>query len=150
MEVVFRFAWPMEEPGNSLIQAAEDHLSELYGVPDSQLPRDVFCPPSGGYLIGWQLEIPIAGGGFTRHDATTAEIRRMYVVAQHRGRGVGYLLLTAIEASVKAAGYGRAILDTGPKQPAAEALYRGAGYTEIDNFREGRSRASFWGEKTLD
>jgi len=150
MDVVFQFSSPTEEPANSLIQAAEDHLPDLYGTPDSLLSRDVFSPPDGGYLIGWENAVHLAGGGFTHHDPTTAEIRRMYVVPEQRSRGIARLLLTAIENAVRAAGYERAILDTGPKQPHAEALYRSAGYTDVENFREGRSRASFWGEKRLD
>ena len=34
-------------------------------------------------------------------------------------------------------------------QPHAEALYRSAGYTEIENYRGPESRASFWGAKPL-
>jgi GNAT superfamily N-acetyltransferase len=150
MDFQFQFSSPTEEPANSLIQAAEDHLTELYGAPDSQLPRGVFSPPDGGYLIGRENGRPVAGGGFTRHDSITAEIRRMYVVPQERSRGLARLLLTAIEIAVRAAGYERAILDTGPRQPHAEALYRSAGYADIENFRKGTSRASFWGEKILD
>jgi putative acetyltransferase len=149
VEVDFQLTSPIEEPAASFLQAAEDHLTSLYGAPDSLLSRDVFCPPEGAYLIGWKSGIAVAGGGFTRHDATTAEIRRMCVVPDERGRGIGRLLLAAIEKAVLAAGYERAILDTGPKQPHAEALYRSAGYSDIENFRRGRSRASFWGEKLL-
>ena len=149
MHLQFQFSSPTEEPSNSFIQAAEDHLTELYGAPDSALPREAFLPPEGGFLIGWEHGVPIAGGGFTRHDSITAEIRRMYVVPHERGRGVARLLLIAIESAVRAAGYSRVILDTGPKQPHAEALYRSAGYVDIANFRKGKSRASFWGEKIL-
>jgi GNAT superfamily N-acetyltransferase len=149
MELQFQFCSPTEEPANSFLRAAEDHLTQLYGAPDSTLPREVFSPPEGGYLIGWERDVPIAGGGFTRHDSITAEIRRMYVRPEERGRGVARLLLGAVESAVRAAGYARAILDTGPQQPHAEALYRSAGYVDIENFRKGKSRASFWGEKTL-
>ncbi len=149
MDLEFQVSSPGEEPADSLIQLAEDHLTELYGAPDSQLPREVFSPPDGCYLVGWENGLPVAGGGFTRHDSITAEIRRMYVMPHERGRGIARLLLGEIEAAVRGAGYERAILDTGPRQPHAEALYRTAGYTEMDNFRKGRSRASFWGEKSL-
>jgi GNAT superfamily N-acetyltransferase len=149
MDLQFQFSSPTEEPANSLIQAAEDHLTELYGAPDSALPREAFSPPKGGYLIGREHGVAIAGGGFTRHDSVTAEVRRMYVVPHERGRGVARLLLIAVEDALRVAGFRRAILDTGPKQPHAEALYRSAGYTDIENFRTGRSRASFWGEKIL-
>ncbi|MBA3653981.1 MAG: GNAT family N-acetyltransferase [Actinobacteria bacterium] len=144
-------AWSsIDEPAASLLDAAEAHLIDLYGPRDSALRPELFCPPDGGYLIGWEDGQAIAGGGFTRHDPTTAEIRRMYVAPSSRSRGVARGLLAAIERAAFAAGYERAILDTGPKQPHAEALYRSAGFSEIDNYREGRSRGSFWGEKPLN
>jgi GNAT superfamily N-acetyltransferase len=149
MDVEFQFSSPAEDPADSLIQLAEDHLTELYGAPDSQPPREAFRPPDGCYLVGWENGVPVAGGGFTRHDPITAEIRRMYVVPHERGRGIARLLLGELETAARAAGYERVILDTGPRQPHAEALYRSAGYRDMENFREGKSRASFWGQKSL-
>lgn len=149
MDIEFLASSAADEPACVLLQAAEQVLTEMYGAPDTELRHELFSAPDGGYLIGWERSVAIAGGGFTRHDATTAEIRRMFVVPHARSRGVARLLLQAIEDAARAAGYERAILDTGPKQPHAEALYRSAGYTEIENYRKGRSRASFWGEKAL-
>jgi ribosomal protein S18 acetylase RimI-like enzyme len=43
-------------------------------------------------------------------------------------------LLRAVEASARAAGRTRAILETGTGQPEAIALYRKAGYQPIPDF----------------
>ena len=77
-----------------------------------------------------------------------AEIKRMYVVPELRGRGVARALLRALEDAAREMGYARARLDTGPKQPHAEHLYRSAGYTAIHNFND-NPVASYWGEKSL-
>ena len=77
-----------------------------------------------------------------------AEIKRMYVVPEARGRGLARELLVALEEAARGLGYERVRLDTGPKQPHAEHLYRSAGYEEIENFNANRM-ASFWGEKRL-
>ncbi len=45
-------------------------------------------------------------------------------------------------------GYERARLDTGPKQPHAQRLYRAAGYVEIAPYND-NPFACFWGEKRL-
>jgi GNAT superfamily N-acetyltransferase len=138
-----------DHPAVWLLDAAEATLAEMYGPPAKALPREEFLPPRGGYVVGTEDGRAIAGVGFTGHDDTTAEIRRMYVVPEARSRGVARQLLSAVERAVRAAGYRRVILDTGPKQPHAEALYRSAGYIEIDNYRGPSSRGSYWGSKIL-
>ncbi len=51
-------------------------------------------------------------------------------------------------SSSRSLGYEVARLDTGPRQPHAERLYRDAGYAPIGNFN-GNPIASFFGEKPL-
>jgi GNAT superfamily N-acetyltransferase len=72
----------------------------------------------------------------------------MYVVPDARGRGLGRALLEALEDTARDLGYDRVRLDTGDKQPNAEALYRSAGYRPIGNYNANQY-ASFWGEKEL-
>lgn len=57
-----------------------------------------------------------------------AELKRMYVAPQARGRGIGKALLRTLEAVAAARGYAVVKLETGMKQPEAIALYRAAGY----------------------
>ena len=45
-------------------------------------------------------------------------------------------------------GYETVRLDTGPRQPHAQALYESAGYHPIANFNA-HPTASYWGEKEL-
>jgi GNAT superfamily N-acetyltransferase len=78
----------------------------------------------------------------------TCEIKRMYVVPAARGRGVARALLAALEDAARALGYSRARLDTGPRQPHAERMYRESGYRPIANFNA-NPVASFFGEKAL-
>jgi hypothetical protein len=72
----------------------------------------------------------------------------MYVVPRARRGGVGRLLLEALEEEARHLGYRTARLDTGPRQPHAERIYRLAGYRAIGNFN-GNPVASFFGEKSL-
>jgi GNAT superfamily N-acetyltransferase len=72
----------------------------------------------------------------------------MYVVPEARGRGVGRELLAALEEAARELGYTVARLDTGPRQPTAERMYRQAGYRPIGNFND-NPVASFFGEKPL-
>jgi putative acetyltransferase len=64
----------------------------------------------------------------------TAELKRMFVRPQARGRGVATQLLSAVEQRAVASGVRLLRLETGPKQPEAIAMYAKHGYRAIDNF----------------
>jgi GNAT superfamily N-acetyltransferase len=127
-------------------------VEPLYGridVPGMPSGRpDDFAPPGGAFLVGFDGGRPVCGGGVKRLEDGVCEIKRMYVVPEARGRGVARALLLALEDAARSLGYERARLDTGPKQPEAEHLYRSAGYREIADYN-GNFAASFWGEKAL-
>jgi GNAT superfamily N-acetyltransferase len=89
-------------------------------------------------------------GGIARFDATRGEVKRMYVVPEARGLGLGRRLLEELEAQARALGYASVVLETGDRQPAALALYRRAGYVRRPCWPPYDSRAlSFCFEKSL-
>lgn len=63
-----------------------------------------------------------------------AEIKRMYVRPEARGRGIGALVLGALEREAVERGFRVMRLETGPLQPEALRLYERAGYREIPCF----------------
>ncbi|WP_285115317.1 GNAT family N-acetyltransferase [Leifsonia sp. fls2-241-R2A-40a] len=63
-----------------------------------------------------------------------AELKRMFVHEDARGRGLAKALLQAAESAATAAGIAELRLETGPLQHAAIALYERAGYERIPNF----------------
>jgi GNAT superfamily N-acetyltransferase len=105
--------------------------------------------PDGTYLVGWEGQVAVAGGGVRRLDDGVAEIKRMFVRPAARSRGIAGELLTALEYSARSLGYRLARLDTGPKQAHAERLYRRAGFAPVAPYND-NPYASFWGEKKLD
>jgi GNAT superfamily N-acetyltransferase len=107
-----------------------------------------FSQPGGAFVALYEDDRAVAGGGIKRLDDETCEIKRMYVVPEARGRGLGRVLLEALEAEARRMGYRAARLDTGPEQPGAQRMYEGAGYQPIGNFNA-NPFASFWGEKAL-
>lgn len=142
-----------DAPGADLIRAMIDELLPLYGrIDGSEAPTagpDDLWRPSGTYLVGWDEDgAVVCGGGLKRLDDTTAEIKRMYVVPDARGRGHARRLLRALEDAARELGYERVRLDTGAKQPHALALYPSAGYVEIPDYN-GNPHAAYWGEKRL-
>ena len=151
--MVFRAIDAAEPPASELIEAMIRELVPLYGRIDGpDAPRatpEDFRPPRGVFLVGFDDDgRAVCGGGVKGLGDGAGEIKRMYVVEDARGRGLARELLRALEDAVRNLGYDRARLDTGPKQPHAEALYRSAGYEEIADYN-GNPHASFFGEKRL-
>ncbi|MEU2783125.1 GNAT family N-acetyltransferase [Streptomyces sp. NPDC007110] len=101
-----------------------------------------FAPPRGLYLIAYDaLGVPVASGGWRSQDENgegnqdgDAELKRMYVVEDMRGRGIARRVLAALEDDARAAGRRRMVLETGAKQPEAVALYTSSGYEPCGKF----------------
>ena len=68
---------------------------------------------------------------FFGQDATTMEVKRMFVRPEARGRGIGEGLVAMLLAEAQATGYSRCVLSTHHKLHAAQALYRRAGFREV-------------------
>lgn len=107
-----------------------------------------FVDPSGRFLIAYCGNRPVACGGVKRLDNTTGEVKRLYVVPDARGRGVGRGLLRALEDAAAELGWRTVRLDTGDQQPDALELFRSAGYREIPDYNA-NPYASYWLEKRL-
>lgn len=142
------------EPGAGLLQAMVDELREVYDGLDLRgpdMPRaepEDLSPPGGAFLVGWRDDTPVCCGGLKRLPDGAAEIKRMFVISEARGQGVARQLLGALEDKAAEMGYSVVRLDTGPRQPHAQALYESAGYHPIGNFNA-HPVATFWGEKKI-
>ncbi|MGO4536439.1 GNAT family N-acetyltransferase [Leifsonia sp. 2MCAF36] len=66
--------------------------------------------------------------------ASYAELKRMFVHEDARGRGLARGLLATVEAAAAEAGIAELRLETGTLHHAAIALYERAGYERIPNF----------------
>ena len=143
---------PEEPPASELLAATRAELNDVYET-FSRLDNPPLAPaelraPGGAYVVGYEGEQAVAGGGVRRLAEGVAEIKRMYVRPSARSRGVAAALLAALEDAARALGYACARLDTGPKQPHALRLYRSAGYSEVPPYND-NPFACFWGEKRL-
>lgn len=77
---------------------------------------------------------PVACGALRRYDETTAEIKRMYVRHEFRGRGAAQQILGYLEVLALQHGYQRCILETGVRQLPAIKLYERYGFTRIPGY----------------
>jgi GNAT superfamily N-acetyltransferase len=113
----------------ALVDALLDDLAVRYGGRDAFHPDpESLAPPDGIFVVARVGGMPAGCGGFRRFADGVAEIKRMYVVPEARGRGVARALLADLEARARALGYSSIRLETGTNQPEAMALYQRAGY----------------------
>lgn len=85
-------------------------------------------------LVMYENGQAIGCGGFKKFDDQTAEIKRMFVLPEQRGKGLAKRILKAIEDWAAEEGYTSYILETSPKLQSAVALYEKSGYRLIPNF----------------
>ncbi len=142
-----------QPPADRLVAAMIAEITGFYGPMDarnapSATPEELWAP-HGIYLVIFEDGEPVAGGGIKGLTAGTGEIKRMYVAEAARGRGHARRLLMALEDAARELGHTRLRLDTGPRQPRAQALYERAAYTAIPQYNTNIA-ATFWGEKRLD
>jgi GNAT superfamily N-acetyltransferase len=118
-----------------MVEDVQAEYVRRYGGPDAAVvdPAE-FAPPDGLFLVGLLDGVPVAMGGWRRTAGDDAEIKRMYVAAAARRRGIARRMLSELEGSAARAGITRLLLNTGPAQPEAVALYRDAGYRPVEGF----------------
>jgi GNAT superfamily N-acetyltransferase len=119
-----------------LLVGLTDEYDTRYGA-NTEMTRaseDEFDPPAGLFIVLMDGPITTAGGGFRRHDENTCEVKRMWTSPQYRRRGLATSVLRALEECAWEAGYTHLVLETGPRQPEAEALYARRGYMRIETY----------------
>lgn len=85
-------------------------------------------------IVAFDGEKAVGCGALREHEEGTAEIKRMFVRDEHRGKGIGSQVLESLEAWAMEMSYLRCILETGRNRPDAVKFYNKNGYREIDNF----------------
>ena len=97
-------------------------------------PAEEFDGPGGQMLVATLAGEQVASVGLRRINAEAAELKRMYVRPNFRGRGIARALLAACEQTARELGYTQLWLETGTLQPEAVALYLSAGYEPVAAF----------------
>ena len=118
----------------ALLADLTTELSWLYdddGGADSFNPEDALTL-GAVFLVARLTGSPIGCGAIRLLVPGTGEVKRMYVVPDARGRGVGRQILQELEALAIKFGYERLRLETGLKQPAAIGLYESFGYHRVE------------------
>ncbi len=78
--------------------------------------------------------VAVGCGALKPFDSQSMEVKRMYTLPAHRGRGVAGAVLAGLEQWAGELHYQSCVLETGKNQPEAIALYQKKGYHAIANY----------------
>lgn len=85
-------------------------------------------------VVAYENNQAVGCGAFKEYSPQVAEIKRMYVRENMRGRGIAGEILKELENWAKELNFTECVLETGLKQPEAIALYQKNGYEIIPNY----------------
>lgn len=142
--VVELHEWAMREAGTD--------PADIPGSEDIERIETTYLDTGGEFLVGVAESAPesvpetfdgqvAAMGGFLPNEAghddertvpDSAELHRMRVAPPTQGQGFGRQLLAELERRVDADSYDRLLATTATRQQRALALYRDAGYGEVE------------------
>jgi putative acetyltransferase len=142
------------DPGaRSLVAASDAYLEALYPPQSNHAePLEALVAEYSAFFVGDVDGRSVACGAvrFVQDDPDFAEIKRLFVDEEFRGRGLATAMVLHLERYARAGGLRIIRLEAGPLQPEALALYRGLRYIDRGPFGAYRDDPlSVFMEKTL-
>lgn len=117
-----------------LAQKLDEYYFELVG--DIQFKYAEVNKPynMNAICVVYENDEPIGCGAWKKIDDETAEIKRIYVLPQHRRKGAASMIVTEMEKDAAKTGRRRFILETARTTMDSASLYLSLGYEEIDYY----------------
>lgn len=101
----------------------------------SSLPGD-YAPPRGAMFVVVQDNRHLAMIALRPFDGSIAEMKRLFVRPEARGRGLARQLIARLCDEARRLDYSEIRLDTLPMMGDAQALYESLGFTDIEPYYE--------------
>jgi len=118
-----------------LIEQLDGYLTKLYPAESNYLLSiDDLKQPNVTFLIARLNGKAVGCGAFVNHQGEYAEIKRMFVLPEHRGQKIGLRILQELEKRARYAGLELIKIETGILQHEALKLYDRAGYHRCGPF----------------
>ncbi len=126
---------PAIEEARELIRELDTEIGALYpGLPINGIDVAEFERAGGYFVIAREADCTVGCGAFRPVGGQCAEIKRMFVRASARRRGIARQILRHLEEEVRRRGFRSIVLETGCDNSEALALYEAEGYFPIPAF----------------
>ena len=112
---------------------ADDYVENTFGE------MDAYFPPHGALLTARDDGRLIGMGFLKKIRDGHCEVKRMYVLPDYRGQGLGKRILATLIDRARSLGYATAMLDSAVYMTTAHALYRSMGFKPVDYYPEGET-----------
>lgn len=119
---------------NALVHHLDNELLSRYGDEQSFFDQFNKLTEIKHVIVAYLDGRAIGCGAIKRYIDNIAEVKRMYVAPEVRGKGIAMQILSALEEWAQELSFGACILETGVAQPEAIRLYEKSGYVVIPNF----------------
>jgi putative acetyltransferase len=128
---------PDSPEARRLLELSDAYLMALYPPLSNHLESVESLSQANVRFIGIHVagEL-VACGGVKRleDDGRYGEIKRVFVLPEHRGKGFARIIMQDLETTLRKEGFTVARLETGIEQPEALGMYRSLGYVERSPF----------------
>lgn len=86
-------------------------------------------------VIAYDDDVPAGSAGFKKYDDECAEVKRVFIKQEYRGKGISNKRMELLENAARKQGYHCLILESEEPLAAAMELYRKIGYKVIPVYR---------------
>lgn len=118
----------------NLVKKLDAYLAEIDGEDHAFYDQYNKIDLLKNCIVIFEDDKPVACGAIKAIDDNTMEVKRMFTIPNHRGKGFARTVLKELEIWAKELGYEKTVLETGKKQTEAVALYKKCGYAIIPNY----------------
>ena len=134
--VVYRVAYVIFGRGRPLEEFITYHES-IHELKDMDDIQESYFENGGTFLGMFQDGEMICTGALRRMNQETCELKRLWLLNEYHGQGLGFRMLQELLTLARNLGYKRVRLETDPiAQSRALAFYKQAGFYEIDSYSD--------------
>ena len=132
--VIYTVAYAIFHDGNTL-EEAYAYYETNWPLPDIDDFQHSYVENGGTFLVTTDGERIIGTGALRRLEDRVGEIKRLWLLPEYQGQGLGYQMMIRLLAEARARGYKIIRLQTSPAyQQRAFAFYQRLGFYEIPRY----------------
>jgi len=117
-----------------LVKQLDDYLAELDGEEHAFYNQLNKIDKLKQVIVAYENNKPVGCGAIREYSPEKMEVKRMYTLPKHRGKGIATKILAELETWALELSYTKCVLETGKRQPEAIGLYKKNGYKIIPNY----------------